>query len=1136
MRRDGIGRVAPGAIAGLVAAILLLSGALLGAGAELVVSDVEKRSPADRAGFVAGDRLSKWERGERGGRFDSPREFDRVATEELPRGAVEVTVARGGGSRRIVAAVGFHGMKIRPRLRGDADSQLAAAVAARDVAALEALATPLLPEDRDAATWLLVERALRSGRDEAPAAWDDALAAARPDPPLRRWVRAQQAQALLAADPAAARAILEERLAEVAGEAPGSLSEAQLLRNLGTALYYQGDLEASLAAQSRALEIRQRLAPGSLDLAGSLTAMFAVAIRKGDLEAAADWNRQALEIRSKLAPGSSLEAGSLSNAGVIAHDLGDLEAAEAFYRRALAVTEEVAPNAPEIGSFCTNLGILSYARGDLDGAAAWHARALENAQRTGKGPLELAVVYETLGVVAFERRDLVTAESWHRKVLAIREQYAPGSLGIAATLNNLALIALARGELDLAFEWEVGALEINEAHSPGSLEVALNLHNLAAIALESHQLELAEEWELEALAIRLRRAPGNPEVAKTWASLANVEERRGRFEPAAMLYEESLAALARVAPSGLDAATFLSNLGSALTRAGEAEAALAPAERGVEIRRRLAPGSSLEAESLWVLASALRGAGRPFDAMERLSEAREALERQQSMLGGAPETLSVFRTKFLPLYRMLVDLLVEAGCVGDAAEVFEAARARALLALLAERSLVSAEVPRELERERALASAEAERVIAAVGTATDDDEVRRLIDALRGVRERQIEIRRRVMEASPRLAALRYPEPLSAGEMERLLPEGTLALAWILDAPKSTLLAIGRDGITAHRLDADADAIRSDVETLRRAIERKSVRPEVRERLATELSRKLFGDAARRIAGAGRLVLFPDGPLWMLPFAVLPDPARPGRLLLEDHPLVLAPSATVLAQLMKERRPRGTSLVAFGDPVYPEAGVSSERGTMPLRALPGTRREVESIARLYGSKAVTHLGAEANEEAVRAMAGGDRRPPAVIHFAAHAVVDESRPLASAVVLSRKGDGDDPSRDGRLEAGELFEGLRFDCDLVVLSACETALGREEAGEGILGLTRGFQYAGARSVLASLWTVSDESTGLLMKRFHAGFDAGLGRDEALRQAQLALLRGATDVGRDGAAGSPDASHPFHWAGFELFGDWE
>src|SRR4029079_9510969 len=119
--------------------------------------------------------------------------------------------------------------------------------------------------------------------------------------------------------------------------------------------------------------------------------------------------------------------------------------------------------------------------------------------------------------------------------------------------------------------------------------------------------------------------------------------------------------------------------------------------------------------------------------------------------------------------------------------------------------------------------------------------------------------------------------------------------------------------------------------------------------------------------------------------------------------------------------------------------------------------------------------------------------------------------------------DDPGDNGMLQAWEIFERLRLDADLVTLSACGTGLGREAAGEGLIGLTRAFQYAGARSVLASLWAVSDRSTAALMPRFYDRLRAGVPKDVALAEAQRELLHGH------------EFSHPYSWAAFELNGDW-
>jgi CHAT domain-containing protein len=299
-------------------------------------------------------------------------------------------------------------------------------------------------------------------------------------------------------------------------------------------------------------------------------------------------------------------------------------------------------------------------------------------------------------------------------------------------------------------------------------------------------------------------------------------------------------------------------------------------------------------------------------------------------------------------------------------------------------------------------------------------------------------------------------------------------------------------------------------------------------RAALRLSGRLLAPARDAVGRAERLLILPDGPLHLLPFAALAVPSSGGgafRFLVEELPVTVSGSATLFAELAS-RPPaaRAPRLVALGDPDYGEpagalgGAVNSPFG-LRLPPLPATRREVEALAEVFGSSAEIYLGEEATEERVRSAAPGASH----LHLAAHGWLDEASPLDSAVVLSRPSSGG-PGRDnGLLQAWEVFEGLRLDADLVVLSACETGLGRPVGGEGLLGLTRAFQYAGARSVLVSMWAVDDRWSAVLIERFYRHLRAGLGKDEALRRAQLALLRGASESGRQ----------TFHWAAFQLVG---
>ncbi|MEM8932024.1 MAG: CHAT domain-containing protein, partial [Acidobacteriota bacterium] len=142
--------------------------------------------------------------------------------------------------------------------------------------------------------------------------------------------------------------------------------------------------------------------------------------------------------------------------------------------------------------------------------------------------------------------------------------------------------------------------------------------------------------------------------------------------------------------------------------------------------------------------------------------------------------------------------------------------------------------------------------------------------------------------------------------------------------------------------------------------------------------------------------------------------------------------------------------------------------------------------------------------------------------------DATSPLESALVLSLPEAVEEDEENGLLQAWEIFEDLRLDAELVVLSACGTALGAPVRGEGLVGLERAFQFAGARSVLASLWPVSDQATSRLMERFYRHLKAGSPRDEALRRAQLAALA-ETRTGADAV----DPAAPVHWAAFRLSG---
>ena len=296
----------------------------------------------------------------------------------------------------------------------------------------------------------------------------------------------------------------------------------------------------------------------------------------------------------------------------------------------------------------------------------------------------------------------------------------------------------------------------------------------------------------------------------------------------------------------------------------------------------------------------------------------------------------------------------------------------------------------------------------------------------------------------------------------------------------------------------------------------------------------LLGGLFRQVEPGERLIIVPDGLLYYLPFETL---IHNGHYLLEGHEISYVPSASMLG-LWQDSKTQADGadkmdLLAVGDPLLSSGAVAvggkNFRGgprhqtrrmiaprALDLAPLPQARDEVHYIASLFRpDHCKVFLGGEGTEAAIKRESLRRYRR---LHFATHSLIDEKSPWRSAVVLTP---ADEAGEDGFLEAGEISR-LDLDCDLVVVSACQTGRGQLLTGEGIVGLSRSFLYAGARAVVVSLWNVTDISTGQLMKKFYQNLAGGMSNAAALREAKLKLL------------GSGKAMrHPHYWSSFIITG---
>jgi CHAT domain-containing protein len=385
-------------------------------------------------------------------------------------------------------------------------------------------------------------------------------------------------------------------------------------------------------------------------------------------------------------------------------------------------------------------------------------------------------------------------------------------------------------------------------------------------------------------------------------------------------------------------------------------------------------------------------------------------------------------------------------------------------------------------------------------------------------------------------------QTLNTAEIQRELDGNTLLLEYSLGERRSFLWLVSPEQVSMYALPG-----RTEVERAVHRFREQVVRPRRPWRTqAAALTRMLLGPVAGRL-GRKRLVISGDGALHYVPFAALPDPQRPGQPLSATPELVRLPSASVLAALRREvsqDTPLRASAVVFADPVYhrddarveaseplpgrmdADTAIARAASDLQLDAesrLPRlifTREEAKSIASFARPGAAElNLDFEARRDAVLALDSSRAR---VLHFASHALINNVHPELSGIVLSlvdRKGNG----LDGFLRLHEIFN-LHLSAALVVVSACESGLGKEVRGEGLVGFTRGFFYAGAPRVLVSLWRVNDEATAAMMKHFYrAMFSMGRSPAAALRSAQTAMR------------GDPRWNSPYYWAGFVLQGEW-
>jgi CHAT domain-containing protein/Tfp pilus assembly protein PilF len=774
-------------------------------------------------------------------------------------------------------------------------------------------------------------------------------------------------------------------------------------------------------------------------------------------------------------------------------------------------------------------------------------RRLSSAIRAGEHFQEAIVLYQRVGDAAAAADATIDLGLCRRhmgqfgeamtlfdETLATGEQLQSPRL-VSRSLAETANTRWLRGEYQEALESVIRANAVAQG-AGDDLRLSAGYQLLALTYWELNEYGRAHE-ALDAALEAAVRAESLADIASAHNNRGVILRREGHYDEAVRAFQQALGIDTRLQSrwgQGYDHR----NLGMTYHRMNRLEAASEHLARAVELSREIGDRVNL-ARALQALGELRIDQGRPHEAdqplVEALGEARamylpevewralKAMSHLHKLQGdphqawqacrqavdvveglGAALRLDELRTGFLTnkmdLYEDAVALLLEMDRPDEAFHYAERARSRRFLDILGGRR-----VDLKTDAERRLYD-EQQELLGRMGAlreeiARERDEERRgeLARSLEELKQRYSDVLLEIRLANPELAAFVTLDAATAEEAAAFVPAGVALVCYFLlqDSVVAWVVADGR--VSSRRTRVDRDRLGGQVRDLRLMVQNREPLEDVL-RASRALHTVLIAPLADLIRGADVLGIVPYGALHYLSFACLHDGEQ---FLVERFPLFHDPSASVFGQAMS-REPlagkRSAHVLAIGNPDVGD----------PAYELPFTEREVASIQRDFDA-VVALTGPDASEDNLRGRIGQFD----IVHIGAHGHFDAANPLFSNLVLAPH------EEDGLLHLHEVT-GLDIDAQLLALSACQSGLGELRSGDELVGLSRAFAYAGARSILSTLWRVDDVATALVSKHFYRRY-AESGAADSLRHGQLQVMN-------DGRH-----AHPTYWAGVVLSGDY-
>jgi len=932
-------------------------------------------------------------------------------------------------------------------------------------------------------------------------------------------------------------------LRRVTGDKAG---EAITLNNIGKVYDDLGQKQKALEFYNQSLPL-SRATGDKAGEAITLNNIGRVYDDLGQKQKALEFYNQSLPLR-RATGDKATEATTLNNIGRVYSDLGQKQKALEFYNQSLPLSRATEDKATE-ATILNNIGLVYDDLGQKQKALEFYNQSLPLKRATGDKAGE-ATTLSNIGAVYSDLGEKQKALDFYNQSLPLRRATGDKA-GEATTLNNIGLVYSALGQQQKALDFYNQSLPLSRATGDKAGE-ATTLNNIGAIydALGENQKAL----EFYNQSLPLKRATGDKAgEALTLSNIGAVYSALGEKQKALDFYNQSLP-LSRATGHKATEAVTLYNFAYLERDRGNLNVALTQMEASITI----------------------------------LEDLRTKIGSQE-LRASYFATVQNYYEFYIDLLMHLHKTNPNKGYDALALHASERARARSLLELLTEananiRQGVNPELldeERTLQQQLSAAEYNREQLLKGQYTNKQLNEIKEQIETLL-TRLQQLEGEIRVN--SPRYAALKYPQPLNLQQIQQqVLDDNTLLLEYSLGAERSYLWAVTKTAITSYELPP-----RADIETAAQEFYKqlKSEAGSIEEGM--KLSQMLLAPVVNQL-GNKRLLIVGDGALQSIPFAALPipegtsppspllqgegsnSPAPPTPLLqgeesnspappslagkgvgglgftplLVQHEIVSLPSASTIGVLrneLKDRKPAPKTLVAIADPVFSanddrfktsqpqatnattipaEVKRSASDIAVNLDRLQYSRKEAEQILALVPeNQRFSAFDFTANRTTATLP---DLSQYRFIHLATHGLLNTVHPELSGVVLSLF-DENGADTDGFLRLNDIFN-LNLPAELVVLSACETGLGKDVQGEGLVGLTRGFMYAGAKRVAVSLWSVNDTATASLMTKFYQQMlDKGLNPVAALRAAQLEMWK------------SEQWKAPYYWAAFVVQGEWQ